>query len=417
MRAARVVPDAARIEPAGHAGSQRPAWGWRRAALACLLVTLYTACDPPAGRRAAPAFTVEDPYRGGGTWSKANFHVHTLHSHGRLAAGPLVELYRQGGYAVLCITDHNMYGDQDGGVPGPLFQTDSVLHDWNGDGAVHPESRSGSGVEAYVRDWVREPPAWMRDRWFRPAGAGTAPLVIPGCEASYAYFGAHFGLIGYPPGPMFPPRPGFEWLEPLHRAGGFAFFAHPGDANHDAERFGAVLPIDQFDGMEIINGARLTRGETADATPLWDALLSRRCRLWGMANDDAHKLPGEDELYPFVAFNMLLDAAPTTAGVLARLHAGAFYCSTGLLFEDLRLEGTVLTVAAPGASLVRFIGRDGVVLHAAAADRASYSIRGDEGYVRAEATGDVIAGPRNTWVRAAWTQPFYIDPAPASTGW
>jgi len=398
------------------AGAAAGARTVRRVLLASLLAAGFSSCDDPAGRTAHPAFTVEDPYRGGGTWSKANFHVHTSHSHGRLAAGPLVELYAQNGYAVLGVTDHNMYGDQDGGVHHGVFQTDTILHDWNGDGITHPESVFASGAEAYVRDWAEEPPAWMQDRWFRPEGSSALPLVIPGCEASYAYFGAHFGLVGYPPGAFPPPRPGFDWLEPLHGAGGFAFIAHPGDANHDAERFAAVLPLEGFDGLEIINGARLTRGEVADASPLWDALLSSGHRLWGMANDDAHKLPGEEELYPFVAFNMLLAAGPTVAGVLARLHAGAFYCSTGLLFEDLRLEGTDLVIRSPGASWVRFIGRGGTLLQEAAGDHATYAIRGDEGYVRAEAIGDLVSGPRNRWARAAWTQPFHIAVAPRATG-
>jgi hypothetical protein len=389
----------------------------RRLVLLCAFAGALSTCNDPASHAADPAFSIENPYRNGGSWYKANFHVHSAHSHGRLTAGPLVELYRQNGYSVLCVTDHNMYGDQDGGVHCHFFQNDSLLHDWNGDGSTYRDSIFGSGVEAYVRDWTQAPPAWMQDRWFRPPGTSVSvtPLVISGCEASYPYFGAHFGLVGYPAGAMAPPRPGFAWLAPLHEAGGFAFIAHPGDANKDVDRFAAVLPLDAFDAMEIMNGARLTRGEAADATPLWDALLTRGYRLWGMANDDAHKLPGEDELYPFVAFDMLLGPEPTVPGVLAALHAGSFYSSTGLLFEELRLDGATLRIAAPGATRIRFIGRNGVLLGEVAAASASYRIQGHEGYVRAEALGDLYVGPLNSWVRTAWTQPFQVVPSPAGT--
>ena len=371
---------------------------------------LLPGCDGPADGGAPIPLVVHDPYSVRGEWYKANFHLHSTHSHGRLGAADLVNLYHRNGYDVLSITDHNMFGDQDGGVLSRFYQMDSILHDWNGDGTLHPDSIFGSGVEAYVRDWTRPPPAWRSDRWFRPPDARIEdiPLVLSGCEASYAYFGAHFGLIGYPPGAIDPPGPGFDWLDPLQRVGGFAYVAHPGSANEIPDLFMSALPISSFQGIEIVNGARLTRGEVADATPLWDALLSRGHRLWGLANDDAHKLPGEDELFPFTAFDMLLCARPTTEEVLAALHRGSFYASTGLRFEELRLVGATLWVEAPGARRIRFIGRDGRCLREQSSSRGVYVIQGDEGYVRVEALGDRIDAPRSSWLQAAWSQPFWI---------
>jgi len=106
------------------------------------------------------------------------------------------------------------YGDQDGGVLAGVFQADSRLHDWNGDGVLHPDHVYGSGVEASARDWDQEPPAHWRDRWFRPAGASITevPLVLWGSDASFRNFGAYFGLVGFPPGAIDAPQPGFEWL-------------------------------------------------------------------------------------------------------------------------------------------------------------------------------------------------------------
>ena len=290
------------------------AWPGRSAAgqlavLGCAL-TLLEGCGDPAARSKPVRIAVHDPYAGGGAWYKANLHLHSTHSHGLMTAAELVEAYRHAGYGAIAITDHNEYGDQDGGRPA-AFQADSVLHDWNGDGMLHAEHLYGSGVEAYVRDWTVEPPAYCKDRWFRPAGAGIAdvPLVLSGFEASWGYFGAHFGLVGFPPGAIDAPRPGFDWLARSRAAGGFAYIAHPGDANGMATRFAAGLPLDAFEGLEIMNGVRLTGAQVADATPLWDSLLTQGHALWGLANDDAHQYPGSAEQFPFVAFDMEIGRA------------------------------------------------------------------------------------------------------------
>ena len=208
-------------------------WVTRRR-LGCLVVLAFASlawpgCDDPVQQPQRQDLLVENPYRQGGTWLRANLHLHSTHSHGLLPAAELVELYRARGYGVISITDHNQYGDQDGGVLAGAFQADSLLHDWNGDGVTHPDHVYGSGVEAYVRDWTAEPPAYCRDRWFRPAGASitAVPLVLSGFEASCGYFGAHFGLVGFPPGAIDPPRAGFDWLGRSAVAGGFAYVAHP----------------------------------------------------------------------------------------------------------------------------------------------------------------------------------------------
>jgi hypothetical protein len=175
-----------------------------------------------------------------------------------------------------------------------------------------------------------------------------------------------------------------------------------------------VLPLTRFHGIEIMNGARLTRGEMADATPLWDGVSSLGYRLWGLANDDSHKLPGEDELFPFTAYNMLLCTELTKEGVLTALHRGSFYASSGLLFTALEVAGSTVVVDAPEAESLQFIGRGGRILHQAAGPRASYEARGDEGYVRVVASGAWVTAPRNAWQRQAWSQPFWIEEMPVA---
>ena len=84
---------------------------------------------------------------------KANLHCHTRHSDGNLFCEEMARWYEEHGYEIVALTDHDAYGDQDGGVRFPDLQNDQVVHDWDGDGVLHDDNDYGSGVEAYVRDY------------------------------------------------------------------------------------------------------------------------------------------------------------------------------------------------------------------------------------------------------------------------
>jgi hypothetical protein len=380
-------------------------------------------------------YRVADPYAvPGGFWQRGNFHMHSTHSDGAMDAGKLVDLYARNGFSVLCISDHNEYGDQDGGIL-PAYQTDSLLHDWNGDGQLFAEHVFGSGVEAYVRDYAKAQESWKRDPWYC-SDVVEAPVLISGAEMTRA--GWHIGVLGLPPGPLAPPNGDQGYMQQARAVGGLVFLAHPGEWNDSPGRLASKLDLSLFEGIEIMNGLRLAApkprtGEpeggmpqgdrdclagnpVPDATPLWDGLLSRGHRLWGFANDDAHTWEGAPDAYPFTAFDMILTQERSTEAFLAALHGGAFYGSTGLYFRELGARSDSVLAWAPEADRIRFIGWGGRVLLDSDAPRVAYRVQGDEGYVRVEAT----AAPRDkAWPRQAWSQPFFIEPvtcSPAAAG-
>jgi hypothetical protein len=407
------------------------------AALAATAPLVLGGCDG-TGPVAAPSFEcfrIADPYAQPGSWYRGNFHMHSEHSDGALDGPHLLDLYHRNGYAVLCISDHNQYGNQDGGVL-PQYQSDDQVHDWNQDGRLHPERVFGSGVEAYVRAWDQPPATWVRDGWYRTELSkwDDVPVVLAGAEMSLRGF--HIGLVGTPAGALEPPDGSDAYIERTHNAGGFVSLAHPGEWNLRPGDLAHVLNLRRFDAIEIMNGVRLTHersggtaalpaapgrpGATdlcagagpADATPLWDGLLSRGFRLWGIANDDCHTWEGAPEGYPFSAFDMVLAAEPTAEGYLTALQAGSFYGSTGLFFRDLGARGDSVVAWVPGAKTIRFIGWGGRVLLQADDERAAYGCSGSEGYVRVEATGGT--DPSQGWAAQVWSQPFYIESAPCS---
>lgn len=349
-------------------------------------------------------FRIVDPYAQAGAWYRGNFHMHSPHSDGIFTYAEMVKAYGSQQYGVLSITDHNQYGDQDGGIA-PNGQSDSTVHDWNGDGVLHPERVFGSGVEAYVRDWTVPSRPWARDQGFRPTERHwtEVPVLIPGAEASY--FGWHIGLLGHPPGAIEGPSTNLGYVARTRAAGGFVYLAHPAIWSRAPDRLIDLMPMRDFHGLEIYNGFKAVRDEEADATALWDALLSRGLRLWGLANDDAHLLPGQPEAAPFTAYNWVLASEATASGFLDALHRGSFYGSSGLVFERLAVVGQDhIVVRCSGAARLRFFG-NGRLLQDVSGPAATYVVQGTEAYVRVEAEAETIEGrPR----LVAWSQPFYV---------
>ncbi len=380
-------------------------------------------------------FRVADPYAVTGAWYRGNFHMYSEHSDGSLDAAKLVDLYQRNGYTVLCVSDHDQYGNQDGGIM-PHYQTDGLLHDWNGDGVLHPDYVFGSGVEAYARDWSTPPAGWILDNWYHDAGSKQEDALVMLTGAEMTRGGFHIGLVGTPAGALEPPNAPDAYIERTHAAGGFVALEHPGEWNGRPGQLARTLDMRRFDAVEIMNGLRLTRQKSglpvprpaasgvprdadlcaalgpADATPVWDGLLSRGYRLWGIADDDCHTWQGAPDAFPFTAFDMIRAATPSTEDFLAALQVGSFYGSTGLFFRDLRADGDSVIAWAPGAHTLRFIGWGGQVLQRVAAERAAYPCDGSEGYVRVEATG--APDPEHGWPMQAWSQPFFIESAPCT---
>jgi hypothetical protein len=92
------------------------------------------------------------------------------------------------------------------------------------------------------------------------------------------------------------------------------------------------------------------------------------------------------------------------------LERGDFYASTGVVLDDVRATGKDLTVRVKTAGAtkyrVQFIGRGGRIVHEATEPDATYSFRGDEGYVRAK----II----DSNGRVAWVQPTPVDAGPTA---
>lgn len=335
-------------------------------------------------------------------WFKGNLHTHTINSDGNAAPDYVARWYREHGYNFLVITDHEYITDV-----APL----NALYARDGQFLVIP----GQEVTQHLGK-ARDP----RDPINRPGGHLTAinlkRVVVP--------LGGTAGkTLGYAPPEMTMAETFARNLKEIKAAGGLAQINHP-------NWWWSVRPADLVDlpdntlfeiwnGQLTINnlGGTDDEGNVAPSTEaLWDQMLSRGTRIWGVADDDAHNYYHLDEergTNPGQAWVVVRADELTADAITAALAKGEFYSSTGVMLEDyvatdheIRLKVKALPLTS--RFLTRFIGQNGKVLVEVPGTRPHYQIKGDEGYVRAVVTDS--NGFR------AWTQPVFLSTKPAVAG-
>ena len=184
-----------------------------------------------------------------------------------------------------------------------------------------------------------------------------------------------------------------DWIA---RDGGLAVLAAPLSISKPIDER-TILSMKKLFGIEVYN-ARLASLGQADATALWDRMLSSGQRVYALAGDDIQSL---DDPAAGKAWIEVQAAALDREYLLNSLRRGAFYASTGAEFTRLSVSGRTISAEAPPGSVLRFLGRGGRLLKITNSFIGSYQVAGDEGYVRIESIRD--DGAR------AWSQPFYLD--------
>ena len=315
---------------------------------------------PAATQAAAPQGAA--PQR----WFKGNTHTHTVNSDGDSTPDEVVRWYREHGYQFLVLTDHNYLTSVDG------------LN------AVH--------------------------------GASDKFLVIPGEEVTSTVQTRPVHVNGLalescvpPPKPTTVREVLQLSVDGIRAAKGVPHVNHP--------NFRWALTTDDLKQLErtrlfeIFNGHPEVNNEGGGGVPgleeIWDRILTSGRLLYGIAVDDAHhfKRPGDPAASgPGRGWVYVRAPRLEARAIVEAMERGDFYASTGveLAAYEATATGIALKIKATTFSKyrVQFIGRDGRVLAEQADVAASYTFKGDEGYVRAtilESNGDI-----------AWTQPVPV---------
>ena len=287
----------------------------------------------------AKQLVIADPYAAGGNWYKGNLHVASVRGVGKDLPNAIGAWYAAHGYGFLGISDMNTY------------------------------------------------------TWASEYGTGTHP-AIPTVDATYPFAEVlAVGMDHWQPANDL--QGAIDWIA---HDGGLPVLAAPGSTARP-QSLAAVLAVHRLFGLEVYD-ARVAESNPAqaEATAMWDRLLSAGNHVYAFAGDDATSL--EDPALGRAWIDVLAPA-PDLDSLLSSLRQGAFFASSGTEFTRLNVSGTRITAEASPGSALQFIGHGGQILKAVSASTGSYQVHGDEGYVRVEAIG-----PDGTKV---WSQPFFIS--------
>jgi predicted metal-dependent phosphoesterase TrpH len=297
-------------------------------------------------------------------WYKGNTHTHTTNSDGNEVPRRVVRWYLDHEYNFLVITDHNMITD--------ITYLDTDRND----------------------DFI----------------------LIPGEEVTDSYGGkpAHVNAIGLKG--TVTPLHGESMVQTLqndvdaiHAAGGIAQINHPNFRYAFGEK--ELAGLKNVNLVEILNIAKDCHNYAAGGFPsvetMWDSLLSKGQLWFGVISDDTHDYVGEfsaDKSYPGKGWIMVRASSLSQESILSSIAKGDFYATNGITINDVSITKSAYSVEivpwGQAKYTTTFIGRHGRVLKESYETNATYTIRGDEGYVRARifcSTGDV-----------AYTQPVMI---------
>ena len=286
---------------------------------------------------ASKTLAVLNPYQDSGTWYRGNLHVASARGLGRDLPSDIGRWYASNGYAFLGISDVN---------------TSTWTSEYS--------SRSFPGISMLDASYTfGDVLAINIDHW------------LPASNLQGAV----------------------DWIT---RDGGLAVLAAPLSIAKPIDQR-SLLSMKNLFGIEVYN-ARLASSGQADATALWDRMLSSGQRVYALAGDDIQSL---DDPAAGKAWIEVQAAALDPDYLLNSLKRGAFYASTGAEFTSLSVSGRTISAESTPGSILRFVGRGGRLLKLTSTPAGSYQVAGDEGYVRIESIRD--DGAR------AWSQPFYLD--------
>jgi len=271
---------------------------------------------------------IRNPYDAPGRFLKAQLHCHTTESDGRFRPRELLEMYREAGYAFVCITDHN--------------RVTRCEH--------------------------------LNDHTF---------LAIPACEDTVSRIlpplGPHMGRF-FVDEPLRSGSPQ-ERIDRTRADGGIVSICHPSWSGNLWTGGWSVSELSALRGVQLVEIWNPHSNPVEDARR-WDAALRAggpEAPVWGVAVDDCHRREQFNRGW------IMVRVPEVSAPALRRaLVGGAFYASTGPGAE-FSVDGQTITVRLQERGRIRFLTAHRAPLVEVDGEAASYAVRGDEQFVRVEA--------------------------------
>lgn len=263
-----------------------------------------------------------------GVWLKSNFHTHA--GTGRDTCGAyeiddVVTLYKEAGYSVLTISNHDIFSDVS------YYQMKNGITILNG----YEYSQDPHMLCIGVSDVV----------------TGTHQEAIDECL----------------------------------KQGGFAILCHPNWQRKEYWPWEAVDALHGYTGIEIYNGVIFRLDGTGLATDTWDYLLSQGKLAWGFGSDDFHRWYDLARAWN-VIYSQSNKHEHVKASVRS---GSFYVSTGLILTEFAFNGGKIKITAVAKDTYIKeykyiFIGKNGQVLDEQYGEHGEYQLKGNEPYVRVQ---------------------------------
>ena len=260
---------------------------------------------------------------------KANLHCHSIYSDGKKTPEELKEMYKEKGYSILSITDHE--------AP----KNHSYLND--------EDFLTITGYEVYIRDNENASyNAYAKEIHINLFAKDPENEAIVGYNQKYCKYvpveeHGKYEKVGSQEPRKYCPEYINKFLREAKDNGYIAAYNHPWWSMEDEAD---VLSYDGFFSMEMCNyGAyQLSRLEYAGA--LYDKMLKKGKKIFCHSADDNHN--GYPVTHPkndsFGAFTMVMPEKLDYDSVIDAMESGEMYSSMGPVFKEVSIEGNKLHV-------------------------------------------------------------------------
>lgn len=317
------------------------------------------------------AFNIKNPYTQGIYWYVGQVHFHSTHSDGVNTPAEMEAAYHDAGYDFVVSTDHR--------GTSPYFI--------NPDAGLTPNPDNAS--------------------------TGKDLLWISGSELGFGY--GHMGAWGErAPTPM---QSGFAGLQPMIDAvranGGIAVINHPAsgipayawDWNTEVKKTNGYSMVEAFNKGNGREHEQTGVEHLATAVDLADEFR----QVWWIGTDDCHDKSDPAQFNSYAVVVQTTSNPTTQKDLLASMDSGNLYIrqtADGPALDSVSLEGNTITVKMVDVAshydvVWKKRGNEIVRTDLDVDTTASYTVNGDEGYVRAEIQ-------RLSDGKKIYTQPMFI---------
>ena len=263
---------------------------------------------------------------------KSALHLHTLQSDGHHMPEEVIGAYREAGYSILAITDHD-WNEPNRRIVG------------RGWGPLPEEKASPYPKDPKPENYPANP-TWPWSDYGAPSPADQGMVGIQASELTYKHhinsYYNNYGIWHGNPGDKIGRQAPYkitdsdgneisedDQLTAVKNKGGLAILNHPGASDDHSwwERKSLQWYIDRYriHSPNCLIGIEVTNGEAKFNEGLWDQLLTRFMPsrpIWGFGNDDMHTLEVKQ------TYNVFLLPELTDSSVREAMETGQFFMYT-----------------------------------------------------------------------------------------